>query len=168
MFGGEDNIDFPTQMSTMPTTKSGFEERNFSEMSASNKSERVSTSVNDDDDDLEHSFSDITISYIDDDDVMDFPKSVEVDESVLAEFEKNLDLYREQNEFGKVADLLESARNKAIDDDRYYFERLRCYFENKDEDGFYAFYDEVEYTIQRFPEDWNRKISEMVIQLGQK
>ncbi len=176
LFGGEDNIDFPTQMTTGQTNEHAVKNKNFSDLSASNKAVKEPEAARSDDDEYDEysSYSDISINYIDEDVIaevqneIDTKNKAEAQEIDFAKFEKELESLVESENYVKVVDLLESARKQVIDEDRYFFERLRCFFLDKDEDGFYAFYDEIEYNIQHFPENWNRQISEMVIELGQK
>ena len=169
LFGDTDEIEFVKQKNiniTTSSTLSDIKSRDFSEKSTSDKGD--DNFAEDDLDDGYNSFADISINYIDEDSIVDIQDTTKYLEKDYIEFEKNLESLIKKDDYDEVIELLTSSRNKIIDDDRYYFERLRCYFLKKDEDGFYAFYDEIEYTIQHFPENWNRKISEMVIELGQK
>lgn len=179
LFGRVDDIDFPTQMEAASLPNKGLESSQYPKLSVTDNAQPYVDDVVDElasnkdvsDDDIIENYSDyaeISVHYYDDADTVSVSEKPEKsNEQDVADFEIKLESLKKKENYPAISELLETARNVVIDDDRYYFERLQFYFQKKDEDEFYAFYDEIEYAIQHFPEDWNRQISEMVIELGQ-
>lgn len=92
----------------------------------------------------------------------------ELSESFITVEEEDFDGYLtsliESKRYDSALEFLENQRSN-MDADRYHLERLGVYFVQRDKEAFYAYYDEIETTIQHFNDTANRRISEMVVAL---
>ena len=63
---------------------------------------------------------------------------------------------------------LETQKNNLENEERYYLERLKIYFEERNKEAFYEYYDKIESKMQNFSDAYNYEISAMVVGLEEQ
>lgn len=93
------------------------------------------------------------------------PSGIELDESNLNFDERFENLIQEQD-YSFALELLDFARHNEIEEDQYHCERLRLYQLQGDEDGFYAYYYNIESDLPNFDANIQNRISQLVVKLA--
>jgi hypothetical protein len=96
-----------------------------------------------------------------------FPRESDLTPQKKNEIIKDLDELIAEERFDEVRDLLDMFRGKQLDEANYHFQRLRLLLEEKDEHGFYEYFNMVENKFQDVDGDLKMDLANLVSRLNQ-
>ena len=84
------------------------------------------------------------------------------------DFDEKFSKLIENKDFEEALTFLETQKNNLENEERYYLERLKIYFEERNKEAFYEYYDKIESKMQNFSDAYNYEISAMVVGLEEQ
>lgn len=96
-----------------------------------------------------------------------FPRENDQSHQRKSEIIKDLDELIAEERYEEVRDLLDIFRGKQLDEANYHFQRLRLLLEEKDEHGFYEYFNLVENKFQDVDGDLKMDLANLVSRLNQ-